>query len=196
MSKIKIFDWICISIIVILGFVLSSCETVKGLAPSWGSSETNSATSNDSAQAQFKPNMAVSATGDSKSNQGTVDKSTTSKVDTNNDAQSSTGSKNVLGKLEDNSSNSNQSETTTKTGTDDDNYSLIHGVQNINDSELQKYIIGLLVIVLVGSLITNLILAILLALGVLFAYILGKRQRSKRELTLDNQAWAKQGFEL
>ncbi|WP_265658569.1 hypothetical protein [Francisella philomiragia] len=194
MSKIKIFDWVCVGLLVILVFSLSSCEAVKGALPSWG--ETNSATSNDSAQVQVKPNMALSATGDSKSNQGSVDKSTTSKVDTNNDADSSTGSKNVLGNLEDKSVNSNQSKTTTKIGTDDDSYSLLHGVQNINDTELQKYNIGLLVIVLVGSLITNLILAILLAVGVLFAYILGKRQRSKRELKLDNQVWAKQGFEL
>ncbi|WP_044247369.1 hypothetical protein [Francisella hispaniensis] len=189
--KATIDDLLWISIIVVLCTLLMSCEAVKGLAPSWGSSETNSATSNDSAQLQVKPNMALSATGDSKSNQGSVDKSTTSKVDTNNDAQSSTGSKNVLGKLEDKSVNSNQSSTTTKNSTDDDHY-IAHGVQTINDSELQKYIIGLLVMTLIASLVINLILAIL----ILFAYILGKRQRSKRELSLDNQVWAKQGFQL
>lgn len=158
----KHFKTLSFFILLAIACSLSSCEAIKGLAPSFGSSETNSATSNDSAQLQVKPNMALSATGDSKSNQGSVDKSTTNKTDTNNDAQSSTGAKNALN-LTDHSKNENISKTDTNNGNNDNDK--INGNQ-INNNNITEY---QLIIIIAGSVVA----------GVIFGLLIPTRRQNK-----------------
>ena len=155
---------ICITLCIIL----SSCGLMKDFIPSLGKS--NTATSQDTAQFQVKPNMAIGE--EATSYQGSVhdelDKSTSnaSDIDTGDVT-------NVVGSNTNKSKNNTKVMTTTKNNTDDDSYSgeSIH-IQNTDIETMTIIIISFMIMMLffVG--------------WTLFVYRLGLNQMSERERKL------------
>lgn len=146
---------------------LAGCKTLGGMT--YDTSTSNTATDQSQAQNRIDPSMAISATGDSSSYKGSVHDETSTSTDNNNDAASSTGSKNVLGSLDDKSTNINKTQSSTKNATDDDHYTATSMVINTAESILDK----------VMRIIDNNVYAIMIMLSFWLGGFVSERRRDK-----------------